>query len=264
MLEHGAPVNAKTQAGITPLLAAVGRGRLDLTKILLKHGADPNLAADGGCTPLIVAAWDGHRDLIDALIESGANPDAQLDSVQPDKCNCVQFVDWTHYTFDNCYAPLTALVVAAKRGHYGVVEALLAHGADPNHPIEHHAHGRLLTRRERRLAGRLNTPESSDTDPEPDPQRWDGCFSIGTALTWARGKVRDLLLLHGADDTVERAPRRCDCPVIEEKEVKSKWMGGSDDEYPTSEESGSDTDLPWRRRRRNRILTPQDSSSESS
>lgn len=221
--------------GITPLFIAVSRGHMGLITLLLKHGADPNVAAIGGCSPLILAAWNGQKEIINALITSGANVDAQLDRIEPDKCACVQFVEWSGSTFTECYAPLTALVVASKRGHYDAVEALISHRADINLPIEHHAHGRLLTRRENRRTERLTyrgttSPESSDTDPEPDPQQWKGYFSVGTALTWARGDVRELLLQHGADPTKEVALRRCDCQVIKERKIKNSLLEESDTE----------------------------------
>lgn len=240
MLQRGAPVNVRTQAGITPLLSAVESRSLVLTELLLKHGADPNIAANGGCTPLILASWNGDRSLINALVASGANIDAQLDRLEPADCTCVQFVSWSGFTHDSCYAPLSALAVAAERGYRDVVESLLNHGAEPNLPIEHHAHGRLLTRRERRRKGRFNPTQiessDTDTDPEPDPLRWEGIFSIGTALTWARGDVRELLLRHGADPTKGVALRRCNCPVIAEKGLRRHPLSSSDSEHPTSED----------------------------
>ncbi|KAJ4002765.1 hypothetical protein NW752_009417 [Fusarium irregulare] len=235
MLRSGASVNGRSRGGVTPLFVAVSRGHLSLITLLLEHGANPNVAAIGGYTPLIVAAWDGRKDIIDALAASGANVDAQLDRIEPDKCACVQFVEWSSSTFNKCYAPLTALVVASKRGHYDAVEALISHRANINLPIEHHAHGRLLTRRESRHRWRFTferskSPESSDTDPEPDPQQWKGYYSVATALTWARGDVRELLLQHGADPTKEVALRQCDCQVIKERKLKSSWLDESDTE----------------------------------
>ena len=235
MLQNGASVNARTMGAITPLFIAVSRGHLGLITLLLKHGADPNVASIGGCSPLIVAAWNGHKEIIHALITSGANVDAQLDRIEPDKCACAQFVEWSSFTFNQCYAPLTALVVASKRGHYNAVEALISHRADINLPIEHHAHGRFLTRQECRRNDRpmmeiMGSPLSSDTDPEPDPQQWKGCFSVGTALTWARGDIRELLLQHGADPTKEVALRQCDCQVIKERELKYPLLEISDEE----------------------------------
>ncbi|KAK2006410.1 ankyrin, partial [Colletotrichum eremochloae] len=75
MLQSGAPVNARTKGGITPLIASVRQGRLDLANLLLKHGADSNIADTGGCTPLIVAARSGRQDLVEALLASGADAD---------------------------------------------------------------------------------------------------------------------------------------------------------------------------------------------
>ncbi|KAK2052388.1 ankyrin, partial [Colletotrichum caudatum] len=88
MLRSGAPVNARTKQGITPLLASVLGERLDLTNLFLKHGADPNIAAAGGCTPLIAAAMSGRQDLVRALLASGADPNAQLDVPAPENCSC--------------------------------------------------------------------------------------------------------------------------------------------------------------------------------
>ncbi|POR35726.1 Uncharacterized protein TPAR_04084 [Tolypocladium paradoxum] len=264
MLRSGASVNARTQEGITPLLASVGQGRLDLARLLLKHGADPNIAAVGGCTPLMIAARNGRRDLVEALLASGADPDAQLDALAPGECSCATFISWSHFTFSNCHAPLSALVVAAEREHYDTVETLLAHGADANLPIVHHAHGRVPSRRERRRREVDDTPSSSDTELEPKPERWEGRISVGTALTWARGEVRDLLLRHGADPSKEEAIRKCDCPTIGKRKERGLLGRDSDDDYPTNEESDSSTDLPWRRRRSRIKSSSDDNSSMSS
>ncbi|KAK1965503.1 ankyrin [Colletotrichum sublineola] len=256
MLRSGVPVNARTKEGITPLLASVRQGRLGLANLLLKHNADPNIAAAGGCTPLIVAAQSGRRDLVEALLTSGADPDAQLDALAPDECRCVSFISSSYSTFDSCYAPLSALAVAAEREHYGVVEALLSHGADANLPIVHHVHGKKPLRHMRSRQKAFDSPISSvtESESEPEPVRWEGRISVGTALTWARGTVRDLLLRHGADPAREEAIRQCDCPTIA-KRNKADFIGGSDDDYPTDDETDASTDLPWHRRR-SRIKEP--------
>lgn len=195
----------------------------------------------------MVAARDGERDLVEALLGSGADADAQLDTPAPAECSCATFISWSHFTFTQCQAPLSALVVAAERGHYGTVKALLAHGADPNLPIVHHAHGRVPSTRERRRWEEDDTPSSSDTEAEPEAQRWEGFLSVGTALTWARGDVRDLLLRHGADPAREEAIRRCDCPAIGRRKERGPLDTDTDDEYATNEQSDSSTDWPWRR-----------------
>ncbi|KAF3801947.1 hypothetical protein GCG54_00015169 [Colletotrichum gloeosporioides] len=249
MLQNGAAVNATTQEGITPLFIAVSQGKLDFVNLLLQHGADPNLASKGGCRPLLIAARNGHQPITEALLTSGADPNAQLDNLPPAECTCVSFVKWKRFSHDACYAPLNSLAMAAERAHIDVVETLLAHGADVNLPIVHHAHGRMPTKRERKRRELDHTPDSSDAESDLDTECWEGRIGVGTALTWARGEVRDLLLRHGADPAVEKAPRRCECPTIEKRKERSIIGRDSDDNYPTDEESASDTDLPWRRRR---------------
>ncbi|KAL3299749.1 ankyrin repeat-containing protein [Colletotrichum asianum] len=248
MLQNGAAVNATSQEGITPLFIAVSQGKLDFVKLLLQHGADPNLASKGGCRPLLIAARNGNEPITEALLTSGADPNVQLDNLPPGECTCVAFVAWSRFSHDACYAPLNSLAIAAERGHIDVVETLLAQGADVNLPIVHHAHGRLPTKRERRRRELDHTPDSSDAESDLDTESWEGRISVGTALTWARGEVRDLLLRHGADVAIEKAPRRCECPTIQKRKQRSGFGRDSDDDYPTDEASGSDTDLPWRRR----------------
>ncbi|TEA18480.1 Ankyrin-1 [Colletotrichum sidae] len=184
MLRNGASVNARTVENITPLIASVEAGNLKIVKVLLDHGADPNISGAGGGTPLMIAANNGRRDLVEVLLASGANPSAQTDQVTPDRCVCASFVKKSSFIFDRCYAPLTALVVATERGHVDVVETLIANGADLNLRIVHHAHGRLPFKKKR---FRLYTPSSSYSESEPEPERWEGHISVGTALTWARG-----------------------------------------------------------------------------
>ncbi|KAF6840022.1 ankyrin repeat-containing protein [Colletotrichum musicola] len=262
MLRSGASVNARSEEGITPLLASVVAGQLNLAKLLLQHGADPNIATTGGCTSLMVAARNDRRDLVEALLSSGANPDAQLNSVDPEACDCGEFISWSHYTHNRCYAPLSALALAAERGNRVAVEALLEHGADPNLGIVHHAHGRVPSRRERRArekSGR-ETDAPSSSDEEPEDERWVGYVSVGTALTWARGEVRELLLRHGADPEREEAMQECECAVIERKQSKGGIFSESEEEYSADEESESGG-WPWQRSRAQRTTRRVNSNS---
>ncbi|TDZ60849.1 Ankyrin repeat and SOCS box protein 2 [Colletotrichum trifolii] len=258
MLRNGASVNARTVENITPLIASVEAGNLKIVKVLLDHGADPNISGAGGGTPLMIAANNGRRDLVEVLLASGASPNAQTDQVTPDRCACASFVKKSSFIFDRCHAPLTALVVATERGHVDVVETLLASGADVNLRIVHHAHGRLPFKKKR---SKLYPPSSSDSESEPEAERWEGYISVGTALTWARDGIRDLLLRHGADPGVEEPIRRCGCQVIERRTLNTN----SDDEYPRHEESDSGVEFPWRRRRHKvkRQMVDKSSSDES-
>ncbi|MGA8066845.1 MAG: ankyrin repeat domain-containing protein [Terriglobales bacterium] len=68
MLEHGAPVNARQQAGWIPIHAAAQNGDRPMVELLLQHHANPKLANDEGKTPAMVAREKGHEELA-ALLE---------------------------------------------------------------------------------------------------------------------------------------------------------------------------------------------------
>jgi ankyrin repeat protein len=67
LLEHGAPANARQQAGWVPIHAAAQNGDRAMAKLLLRHGADPNLANDEGKTPAMVAREKGHAEIAEML-----------------------------------------------------------------------------------------------------------------------------------------------------------------------------------------------------
>lgn len=58
---------------VTPLLAAVMVGDLEVARILLERGASPDLANSSGLTPLMVAAGALREDLVDLLLAKGAD-----------------------------------------------------------------------------------------------------------------------------------------------------------------------------------------------
>jgi uncharacterized protein len=67
LLEHGAPANARQQAGWTPLHAAAQNGDLETLDLLLLHGADPKSRNDDGKTPADLAQEKGHEQIIRKL-----------------------------------------------------------------------------------------------------------------------------------------------------------------------------------------------------
>jgi ankyrin repeat protein len=63
LLEHGAPVNARQQAGWVPIHAAAQNGDRPMVELLLQHGADPKLVNDQGKTSAMVAREKGHAEI---------------------------------------------------------------------------------------------------------------------------------------------------------------------------------------------------------
>ena len=68
LLDQGAVIDARDEAGRTPLMLAVTQGRLEIVRLLLARGADPNAADNAGHTPLQQARLQNSREIA-ALLE---------------------------------------------------------------------------------------------------------------------------------------------------------------------------------------------------
>lgn len=99
LLKYRARVDYRNLAGDSALMLAVLRGHEAAVRVLLKAGAR---VEHEGWTPLHYAAFEGRENMLDALFAAGAN----VNSPAPNKA--------------------TALMLAARNGHVGVVRRLLA------------------------------------------------------------------------------------------------------------------------------------------
>ncbi|KAF7555581.1 hypothetical protein G7Z17_g2090 [Cylindrodendrum hubeiense] len=114
LLAAGAPVDVtgKWQVWVyyyspefaSPLSAAVEAGHMDVIRLLLAHGANVDKTVNDCYSSLILAAKNGDRHIVRLLIENNAN-------------------------VNYCSESYTALVFAAREGHAGIVEDLMAAGA---------------------------------------------------------------------------------------------------------------------------------------
>ncbi len=95
------------RGGFTPLLFAARHGRVAAAGILLDGGVDVESPAPTGASPLALAAHSGQGAFAAWLLDRGADPNATG-------------------------AGYSALHAAVLRGDRTLVQALLAHGADPN------------------------------------------------------------------------------------------------------------------------------------
>jgi ankyrin repeat protein len=83
LVEHGADVNARSEAGCTALNGAAVSGNAAIVKLLLDQGADPNVryqepdSIGDFQTPLMNAAWHGHVECLKLLLERGADVNIQ-------------------------------------------------------------------------------------------------------------------------------------------------------------------------------------------
>jgi ankyrin repeat protein len=145
LLEAGVDLNAASGSDqTTPLLIATINGNFDLAQFLLDHGADPNLASEAGATPLYAAVnvqWApkslypqprahlqqklSYLDFMKALLEKGADPNARLKKK----------LWYSSYNFDLSgvdESGATPFWRAAYAGDLEAMRLLVAHGADPN------------------------------------------------------------------------------------------------------------------------------------
>ena len=106
--------------GSTPLLFAARNGDVETARMLVDAGADVNDTAAAGTSALVIAAHSAHEPLAIYLLEQGADPNASE-------------------------AGYTALHAAVLRSGVQLVNALLAHGADPNALIQQGTPGRRIS-----------------------------------------------------------------------------------------------------------------------
>jgi ankyrin repeat protein len=110
LVARGAPVNALSQHGSTPLYTAVVQGELEIVRMLLEAGADPNKESAGHTdgTPLCAAASWGRTEVVRLLLWHGADP------------NLIERTG---------EVPMTALAWARRNHHAETVRLLLDNGA---------------------------------------------------------------------------------------------------------------------------------------
>jgi len=126
LLDSGAAVDGLQQPGLTALHYAAGNGHKAIVDLLLRKGAKPGAQTGAGVTPLHLAARKGYEEVAKALLAAGAPVNAETTAQESrDRPGGT-------LTYPLIGAGQTPLHLAATAGYAGLVELLLAKGADPN------------------------------------------------------------------------------------------------------------------------------------
>lgn len=72
LLEKGANIEIKNQAGFTPLFLAAKKGNICILNLLIKKGASVNVQTPSGKTALMEAAAKGYLNTVDLILNAGA------------------------------------------------------------------------------------------------------------------------------------------------------------------------------------------------
>jgi ankyrin repeat protein len=146
LLAQGAKIDAAEKGGDLPITHACQYGDLASAKLLVSAGANVNVVNDAGQTPLMLAAQEGHNDLVSFLIdqhvdvnfESKSDPALFYATGMDHPTTAKLLLDaGAHLTYSPTLATskisqLPILSMAVQTNDTGLVDILLAHGADIN------------------------------------------------------------------------------------------------------------------------------------
>jgi ankyrin repeat protein len=146
LIERGADVNLPGRSGVTPVSAAAFRGNDDLVEALLGRGAGDREPDQTGKTPIVYAAAAARFDVVKRLLARHIDVNARYandltllmwasgpDEAAPEaeSIRIVQLLlDSGAHVDDRDNRGRTALMTAAEGGRAGIVDVLLARGAD--------------------------------------------------------------------------------------------------------------------------------------
>ncbi|GBG31137.1 Ankyrin repeat and protein kinase domain-containing protein 1 [Hondaea fermentalgiana] len=196
--EGGACVNQATRTGLTPLLVACNARRADIAAFLISRGALLDATTESGLTAGYYAAKRGCIQVLTVLAE------AEVDSGKAENVSTYLREHRVHVRYGSREEHLTLLGTAVKWGRPGLTQWLLAHGADPDVPIEICKHEILPVWLAAKMNGLRSVRYLSEAGCRFDVcDSRTGCTPLLVACLYGRSRVVDFLVSlseeHGVD-----------------------------------------------------------------
>ncbi len=132
-IDAGIDCNAQSGGGLTALMAASKKGRIDVVKKLLDQKVKIDAQGKDGATALMLAADSNQFDIVKMLLKKNADPNVEdqrgwtalMSAVYQGNSNCVEVLATRSREEVN-----RGLLVAALMGHKDTAKVLLDHGAE--------------------------------------------------------------------------------------------------------------------------------------
>src|ERR1700716_497626 len=146
LIERGADVNFVGRRGVSPVSAAAYVGNDSIVEALLARGADERAPDETGKPPIVYAAAGARLDIVKRLLARNidlnarysnnltllmwaSGPDEKASEAQAIKV-VLYLLDAGAHIDDRDHRRRTPLMISAARGRSGIVDLLLARGAD--------------------------------------------------------------------------------------------------------------------------------------
>ena len=147
LLSRRAPIDAADRRGRTPLMWAAASGNIEVVQLLLGSGAAVDRRATDGSTALMLASANGFIDIVRALVLKGTDVTAARGGVNARQLAVERGHADVAMLLDQAEALGRRLLQAANEGHDMVVRQVLAMGAPVNMPDESGATALMIAAR---------------------------------------------------------------------------------------------------------------------